>query len=125
MFKIGHIFGKIEYNNNIRDKSKIAKNGNNKSEDIGKKTEIKNTADSDIDMEEWVRKNVIAPLKDGIDSDDLGGMTANLLGGKTEDESIGDYEKRISTAISDIKAYCKKNKIEIPFNQLDVTIKNK
>ncbi|MDY5862016.1 hypothetical protein, partial [Agathobacter sp.] len=72
--------------------------------------------DSDIDMEEWVRKNVIAPLKDGIDSDDLGGMTANLLGGKTEDESIGDYEKRISTAISDIKAYCKKNKIEIPFN---------
>lgn len=72
--------------------------------------------DSDIDMEKWVRKNVISPLKDGIDSDDLGGMTANLLGGKTEDESIGDYEKRISTAISDIKAYCKKNKIEIPFN---------
>lgn len=72
--------------------------------------------DSDIDMEEWVRKNVISPLKDGIDSDDLGGITANLLGGKTEDESIGDYEKRISTAISDIKAYCKKNKIEIPFN---------
>ena len=72
--------------------------------------------DSDIDMEKWVRKNVISPLKDGIDFDDLGGMTANLLGGKTEDESIGDYEKRISTAISDIKAYCKKNKIEIPFN---------
>lgn len=72
--------------------------------------------DSDIDMEKWVRKNVISPLKDGIDSDDLGSMTANLLGGKTEDESIGDYEKRISTAISDIKAYCKKNKIEIPFN---------
>ena len=72
--------------------------------------------DSDIDMEKWIRKNVISPLKDGIDSDDLGGMTANLLGGKTEDESIGDYEKRISTAISDIKAYCKKNKIEIPFN---------
>lgn len=72
--------------------------------------------DSDIDMEKWVRKNVISPLKDGIDSDDLGGMTANLLGGKTEDESIGDYEKRISTAISDIKAYCKKNEIEIPFN---------
>lgn len=72
--------------------------------------------DSDVDMEKWVRKNVISPLKDGIDSDDLGGMTANLLGGKTEDESIGDYEKRISTAISDIKAYCKKNKIEIPFN---------
>ena len=72
--------------------------------------------DSDIDMEKWVRKNVISPLKDGIDSNDLGGMTANLLGGKTEDESIGDYEKRISTAISDIKAYCKKNKIEIPFN---------
>ena len=72
--------------------------------------------DSDIDMEKWVRKNVISPLKDGIDSNDLGGMAANLLGGKTEDESIGDYEKRISTAISDIKAYCKKNKIEIPFN---------
>lgn len=72
--------------------------------------------DSDIDMEKWIRKNVISPLKDGIDSDDLGGMTANLLGGKTEDESIGDYEKRISTAISDIKAYCKKNEIEIPFN---------
>lgn len=72
--------------------------------------------DSDIDMEKWIRKNVISPLKDGIDSDDLGGMTANLLGGKTEDESISDYEKRISTAISDIKAYCKKNKIEIPFN---------
>lgn len=72
--------------------------------------------ESDTAMEEWVRKNVISPLKDGIDSDDLGGMTANLLGGKTEDESIGDYEKRISTAISDIKAYCKKNKIEIPFN---------
>lgn len=72
--------------------------------------------ESDTAMEEWVRKNVIAPLKDGIDSDDLGGMTVNLLGGKTENESIGDYEKRISTAISDIKAYCKKNKIEIPFN---------
>ena len=72
--------------------------------------------DSDIDMEKWIRKNVISPLKDGIDSDDLGGMTANLLGGKTENESIGNYEKRISTAISDIKAYCKKNKIEIPFN---------
>lgn len=72
--------------------------------------------DSDIDMEKWIRKNVISPLKDGIDSDDLGGMTANLLGGKTEDESIGDYEKRISAAISDIKAYCKKNEIEIPFN---------
>lgn len=72
--------------------------------------------DSDTDMEKWVRKNVISPLKDGINSDDLGGMTANLLGGKTEDESIGDYEKRISTAISDIKAYCKKNEIEIPFD---------
>lgn len=72
--------------------------------------------DSDTDMEKWVRKNVISPLKNGIDSDDLGGMTANLLGGKTEDESIGDYEKRISTAISDIKAYCKKNEIEIPFD---------
>ena len=72
--------------------------------------------DSDTDMEKWVRKNVISPLKDGIDSDDLGGMTANLLGGKAEDESIGDYEKRISTAISDIKAYCKKNEIEIPFD---------
>ena len=72
--------------------------------------------ESDTAMEEWVRKNVIAPLSDGIDSKDLAAMSSNLLSPKTEDESIGDYEKRISTAISDIKAYCKKNKIEIPFN---------
>lgn len=39
--------------NNIKDKSKMVKNeNNNKSEDIGKKTEIKNTTASDIDMED-------------------------------------------------------------------------
>lgn len=75
-----------------------------------------NSFESDTAMEEWVRKNVIAPLSDGIDSKDLAAMSSNLLSPKADDESIKDYEKRISTAISDIKAYCKKNKIEIPFN---------
>lgn len=40
--------------------------------------------DSDTDMEKWIRKNVISPLKDGIDSDDLGGIPLKQLGGNNQ-----------------------------------------
>ena len=75
--------------NNIRDESKIAKNGNNKSEDIGKKTEIKNTADSDIDMEE-TNKQFVKKTKKVSDKGKEHSMKNNNKSGQvTADEKPG------------------------------------
>ena len=57
--------------------------------------------DSDIDMESWITQNVINPLKDGIDSEDLAIRIQTLFSLNEKDyKSYADYIKAVTDIIN-------------------------
>ena len=57
--------------------------------------------DSDVDMESWITQNVINPLKDGIDSEDLAIRIQTLFSLNEKDyKSYADYIKAVTDIIN-------------------------